>query len=159
MDDAIPDFSKPVAAMDDADIPDFSKPRTRVAFRIDDDVFESPPVLPAMVLLAYAKKFQSLGEDATPEQHMDAMTGVLEMVLLPESYGRFSARLSSMEDPIGLDQMQQAIEYIMEKYGMRPTQLPSGLPGGQASPESGTSSQGLLPGEDLISLDSPSASS
>lgn len=157
MSEQTPEFSQQVNGM--ADIPDFSKPRTRVAFRIDDDVFEAPPVLPAMVLLEYTKKFHSLGEDADPTQHMDAMMGVLDLVLLPESYGRFVARLSDKENPIDLAQMQQAIEYVMEAYGMRPTQLPSVSPDGQPSQESGTSSPESSQDGELISLGSPSTSS
>lgn len=157
MSEQIPEFSTQVSI--DLDIPDFSKPRNRVAFRIDDDVFEAPPVLPAMVLLEYTKKFHSLGQDADPAQHMDAMTGVLDLVLLPESYGRFVARLSDKENPIDLAQMQQAIEYVMEAYGMRPTQPASGLPGGQPSQGSGTNSPEPSPDGELISLDSPSISS
>lgn len=157
MSEQTPEFSAQVAM--DTDIPDFSKPRTRVAFRIDDDVFEAPPVLPAMVLLEYTKRFHALGQDADPAQHMDAMTGVLDLVLQPESYGRFIARLSDKENPIDLAQMQQAIEYVMEAYGMRPTQLASGSPGGQPSQASGTSSPELSPEEESISLASPSTSS
>lgn len=138
---------------------DFSRPRTRVAFQIDGDVFEAPPVIPAMVMMQYTKTFSAMGADASADDQMAAMTGVLEMVLYPASYTHFIARLGDRERPIGLDQLQEVLEYLMESYGMRPTQQPSASADGQASPGSGTNSAESQPAVVSISPDSPSTSS
>lgn len=155
----VQDFSAVPAAPPSADIRDFSKPRKRVAFTIDGDVFEAPPVLPAMVLMEYTKTFNAHKDSDDPADQMASMTGVLELILRPASYKLFMARLSDPERPIDLEQLQQVIEFVMEEYGMRPTQLPSGSPDGQASPESGTNSQELSQAEVSISPPTPSTSS
>jgi hypothetical protein len=150
------DFSRPP---EPDELKDFSKPRKRVAFQIDGDVFEAPPVIPAMVLMDYTKSFAARKGDEDVAAQMDSMTGVLEMVLRPASYTLFLQRLGDRERPIGLDQLQEVIEFLMGEYGMRPTKLPAESPDGQPNPASGTNSPETRP--DVVSIlpDSPSTSS
>jgi hypothetical protein len=154
----MPDFSRPDADPD-SDLPDFSKPRKRVAFQIDGDVFDAPPVIPAMVLMNYTKSFSQMQDNADTQAQMDAMTGILEMVLRPQSYALFLQRLGDRERPIGLDQLQEVIEYLMGEYGMRPTVQSSESSDGLPNPESGTNSAETQPVEVSISPDSPLISS
>lgn len=135
------------------EIPDFSKPRKRVAFKIDGDVFDAPPAIPAMILMNYAKRFNANAENTDMEEQLKIMTELLGTVLKPASFERFMARLSDVENPIELDQVQRAIEYLMGAYGMRPTTPPSSSQPGLPSPESGMSSMGDTP--DVVST-SPS---
>lgn len=113
------------------EIPDFSKPRTRVAFKIDNDTFEAPPAMPAMILMDYVKRFNGVdAENMDTEEQLTVMLDLLAVVLKPPSYTRFVERLKDLDEPIELDQIQTAIEYLMGKYGMRPIQQPStSLPG------------------------------
>lgn len=154
----IPDFSAPPPAAPDG-LKDFSRPRKRVAFVIDGDIFEAPPVIPAMVLMDYTKSFAATKDTADPAANMDAMTRLLEMILQPSSYALFVQRLGDRERPIGLDQLQEVIEFLMGEYGMRPTQQPSESSDGLSNPESGTSSPETQPVVVSISPDSPSTSS
>lgn len=147
----------PTSAGDD--LKDFSEPRKRVAFTIDGDVFEAPPVIPAMVLMEYAKKFSSVGEDDDVENHMGAMVSVLQLILRPASYALFMERLSSQEKPISLGQLQNVIEFLMGEYGMRPIQPSSSSPAGSPSPASGTNSTENTQAVVSTSLDSPPLSS
>lgn len=135
------------------EIPDFSKPRKRVAFKIDGDVFDAPPAIPAMILMNYAKRFNANSENTDMEEQLKIMMELLQTVLKPESFARFRDRLSDVENPIELDQVQQTIEYLMGAYGMRPTQQPSSSQPGQPSPESGMSLTGST--QDVVST-SPS---
>lgn len=130
----------------DEDVPDFSKPRKRVAFKIDNDVFEAPPAIPAMILMDYAKRFNGVNtETEDPDAQMKIMTDLLKVILRPASYERFYSRLSDPEEPIELDQIQTSIEYLMGKYGLRPTQPPSNSAPGQESPDAGMSLTGNTP--------------
>jgi hypothetical protein len=153
----LPDFSR-TSGRDD-DLKDFSKPRKRVAFQIDGDVFEAPPVIPAMVLMDYTKSVQDRKDDAGVAEQMASMTGLLEMVLRPASYTLFVQRLADRDRPIGLDQLQEVIEFLMGEYGMRPTKLPAESPDGQLNQASGMNSQETQPDVASISPDSPSTSS
>lgn len=128
------------------ELPDFSKPRTRVAFKIDNDVFEAPPAIPAMVLMDYAKRFNTAdAEKLDPEEQLKIMLDLLSVILKAPSYERFVERLSSKEEPIELDQVQTSIEYLMGKYGMRPTQPPSISSPGPVDQAGGTSLTGNTP--------------
>lgn len=141
-----PRYDPPSAAAYDEDVPDFSKPRKRVAFRIDDDVFEAPPAIPAMVLLDYAKRFNGVNtETEDPDLQMQIMVDLLKFILKPPSFERFVSRLSDVEEPIELDQIQTSIEYLMGKYGLRPTQPPSTSAPGSDNPADGTSLTGNTP--------------
>jgi hypothetical protein len=128
------------------EIPDFSKPRTRVAFKIDNDIFEAPPAIPAMVLMDYAKRFNTAdAEKLDPEEQLKIMMDLLSVILRPVSYDRFIERLSDQNEPIELDQVQTSIEYLMGKYGMRPTQLPSTSSPGPVDQAGGMSLTGSTP--------------
>ena len=62
------------------------------------------------------------------------------MVLLPESNALFQKRLEDLENPIGLEQAGSVIEWLLEHYGMRPTEPSSDSSTGPVSPASGTNS-------------------
>lgn len=138
------------------DIPDFSKPRTRVAFKIDNDIFEAPPAIPAMILMDYAKQFNeaNTADEQDLEKQLKIMTDLLSLMLRPPSYERFIERLSSTDEPIELDQVQSSIEYLMGRYGMRPIQQPSSSPNGPASQADGMSLTGNTP--ETVSISEPS---
>ena len=128
------------------ELPDFSKPRTRVAFKIDNDIFEAPPAIPAMILMDYAKRFNTAeAEKLDPEEQLKIMMDLLSVILKPPSYERFIARLSDQDEPIELDQVQTSIEYLMGKYGMRPTQPPSTSSPGPSNQADGMSLTGNTP--------------
>lgn len=122
---------------------DFSRPRNKIVFTIDGDVFEAAPVMPAQTLMEFAGHFANIGE--APGDNLDAMRGLLEMVLLPDSYLRLSERMRSKSNPIDIVQVSDVISWLLERYGLRPTQPSSSSADGSPSPESGTSSTGTTP--------------
>jgi hypothetical protein len=77
-------------------------------------------------------------------------------VLLPESLDRLLARLSDMQRPIEVDQLPQVIEYLLGRYGMRPTEESSDSSTGSANPDGGTRPEAASPSPALISTASPS---
>lgn len=119
-------------------IPDFSESHERVLFRIDADVFEATRTPPGKVLARFAGRFANV-EGLSPEKQLDVFADALGMVLLPESNGRFQKRLDDLENPISLEQSGRVIEYLLERYGLRPTEPSSTSSDGPSSPVPGTS--------------------
>lgn len=123
----------------DAPVKDFSRQRKRHIFRIDGDVFEAATALPGKVLARFAKRFADI--EALPvDEQLDAFADALSMVLLPESDARFQKRLDDLENPIELDQASDVIQWLLEQYGLRPTEPSSPSSPGLPSLASGTSS-------------------
>ena len=122
------------------DIKDFTRKRDRVLFRIDDDVFEAAPALPAETLSEFAAQFGTVGESESAHERFQVMTSALELVLLPDSYTRFRERLRDRAQPIEIDQLSDCLVWLLEQYGLRPTQPSYSLSDGLPDPASGTSS-------------------
>lgn len=142
-----------------ADIRDFSKKREDISFRIDDDLFHAAKAIPADTLMDFASRFAGMDESASVDKQLEAFRSVLEFVLLPESLARFNARMRDPENPVEIDQVEQVITWLMEQYGLRPTEQPSSSAGGLSLPVPGTTLTASTPGEVLISAASPSTAS
>lgn len=127
-----------------ATIRDFTEKHERLLFRIDDDVFEAARTLPGKTLARFASRFNGI-ETATVDKQLDAFADALSMVLLPDSNSLFQKRLEDLENPIGLEQASDVITWLLEHYGVRPTQPSSDSSSGQPSPEPGTSLTGAAP--------------
>lgn len=120
-------------------VKDFSRKRERLVFRIDDDIFEAATALPGKTLSRFATRFADI--EKTPfDKQLDVFADALGMVLLPESNARFQKRLDDLENPIELEQASDVITWLLERYGLRPTEPSSDSSTGPASPVSGTSS-------------------
>lgn len=138
------------------EIRDFSKKRKDIVFRVDDDVFQAARGVPAEVLLGFATEFAGMDTTATVDQQLKAFRSMLEVVLLPESLERFNARMRDRANPIEIDQVEDVVTWLMEQYGLRPTEAPSSSPDGRSVPEPGTTLTASTPGEVSISAASPS---
>lgn len=136
---------------------DFSKPRANVSFTIDGDLFEAVSVMPAQTLMEFAGSFAKVGE--VPGDSLEAMRGLLEMVLLPDSYLRIAERMRSKSEPIDIGQISELIPWLLEVYGLRPTQRSSSSADGLPAPESGTSSTGTTSGAASTSSPFPQTAS
>ena len=143
-----------------SEIKDFSKKRNRILFRIDDDVFEATPAVPADTMISFAKRFTvSDPTQMTVEQQLNVFTDVLGDVLLPESMDRMRARMGDKANPVDLDQLDSIIQWLFEEYGMRPTPAPSDSSNGDADRAPGTTSTESTPQMVSISAASPSTDS
>ena len=89
-------------------------------FDIDGEVFNCATELPAG-----AAKLLAQMAVATDVQRMLKVSEFLDMVLLPDDAQRFATRLSDPVRPISIATYGAIIEWMLEEYGMRPTQ-PSG---------------------------------
>jgi hypothetical protein len=118
-------------------VKDFSRKREPIRFRIDDDMFEAAPALPAGTLAEFAARFSGL-RDSPGSADVAPLYEALSMVLLPESYERFAARMKDLAAPIDVNQLNDVIVWLMEHYGKRPT-VPSSI----SSPGAADQSPGM----------------
>jgi hypothetical protein len=119
---------------------DFTRKRKRLTFTIDDDTFEAAPVLPADVFAQFVTLYNDRVQVDTMVEQLGMLKQALELALLHESWQRFSARLADKHNPIDDDQLSDVIMWLLEEYGLRPTQPSPSSSDGSASPESGTPS-------------------
>lgn len=129
---------------------DFSKQPRVVEFKISPDIFRGKPFLAAQTMIDFTLKVDQLGEDITAEQGFDTMKEALQLVMMPEHYVKFIARMRSPKatddqgnevdlpvdpnnPPIELPQVNEILEYLMGEYGMRP---PTSAEGSSTSPSS-----------------------
>lgn len=127
---------------------DFSAPSEPVRFKIDADVFEAPTVLPIPVmqeLVGVADKLKNLGEDP---QALNALTEVFDTILTDASAKRFRERVASKEQPIGIQQIIDIMLWLLEVYGLRPTEPSSDSSSGHPDATSGTLSAVGAPSEE-----------
>jgi len=132
---------------------DFSRDRKKIDFVIDGDQFDCVTAIPAKTLMEMTGDFQGMDEE-DPVQSIKAMMVVLQKFLLPRSFELFERRMGDQENPIELPQVNDVIMWLMEQYGMRPTEQSSISVVGLQLPESGISSTGNTP--DVVSTSSPS---
>lgn len=131
----------------------FTRKRVPIQFEIDDDTFDAVSAIPADTLMEMTSEFDAMdGESA--QESITAMLAVLEKFLRPASFKRFRERMGDKENPVEFPQVSEVIFWLLEQYGMRPTQPSSGSADGQLPPDSGTSLTGSTP--DVVSISSPS---
>lgn len=154
---------------------DFSAQPRVVQFTVDGETYRGRPYLPAQTMVDFTLRVEKMGDTATGSDGFATMMESLEMVLMPDSYRKFCDRmkdplagLSSEEAaaitelpyrPIELPQLNQILEWLMEEYGMRPTQPSSNSSAGSPVPGSGTNSTDGTSGAVSISASSPSIGS
>jgi len=130
---------------------DFTRQPKVIEMKIDDDIFRAKPRLPAQTMIDFTLKVESMGDDMDATMGFQTMMDALEMVLIPEHFHRFKDRMKSETNPIDLPQVNEVVEYVMEEYGMRPTQSPSASSTGQPNPVDGISSTASTPDAGSIS--------
>ncbi|MEV4227242.1 hypothetical protein AB0J81_09060 [Streptomyces bobili] len=131
-------------------VKDFSRPHRQLQFRIDDDLFEAARALPGKTLARFAARFSDIDEKTPVDKQLDVFTEALGMVLLPESNACFQKRLDDLEKPIELEQASDVITWLLEEYGLRPTEPSSESSSGLPGPASGTNSTGEQQPQALI---------
>jgi hypothetical protein len=82
--------------------------------------------------------------------------GVFELVLIPASFDQLRARGKDRTNPVEIDQLSDIVLWLLEEYGLRPTQLSSNSSPGPENPASGTNSTDSTPA--AASTSSPSLS-
>jgi hypothetical protein len=151
----------PVPEIDDTvDIRDFTIKQKRLGFRLDDDVFYAYAILGMPLMQEMIQASKSL-KDLEGEEKFDGVVDIFDKLLYPESAVLFKKRLQSLGDN-AVDVKRQLIpilHYLLEAYGVRPTQLSSDSSTGLSSETDGTTSTVGQPNVESIQLNSSLAGS
>ena len=119
---------------------DFSRKRKQLIFTIDDDTFEAAAGLPGDVFAEFVTLYNDRVDASSYKEQREMLKQALSLALFPDSYERFASRLNDKARPIDDDQMSEVVMWLLEEYGMRPTEPSPNSSDGPASPESGTNS-------------------
>lgn len=104
---------------------DFTGDSDPIQFKIRDDVFTARDDIP----LKYFGSLASIGEDLEGGKGDPAskLLALFEKLLEPESYERFAAAVNGQSSTvIGIARIKEIIPWLLEQYGLRPTEAPSG---------------------------------
>lgn len=137
------------------EIKDFSRERKAIQFRVDTDVFHAAPAIPAEIMLEFATRYEDASSIKGVDKQYDALSGVLELVLLEDSYQLIRRRMRDRSRPIDLAQLNDIVVWLMEQYGMRPTRAPRESSPGRRNRASGMNSKATAPDEESTSELSP----
>jgi len=129
-----------VVEMKDFSLPGGLEPKK---FKVDNDVFLLSPQIPIGLLGEVAKLSglvsAALSSTDDAEQAVASIRDVFGLFMFPESLDRFTDRLRSRTEPIGLPQIQNILPWLLEAYALRPTAQPSGSSNGSAPEGDSTS--------------------
>lgn len=131
--------------MTSARFKDFSKKREPVEFKIDNDLFTAPSVLPIPTMQELAETADAIKTETNNSQLFKKVTGIFDAVLTDASASRFRERVASKEEPIDIEQLIDIMLWLLEEYGLRPTQPSSDSSPGAPSETSGTLSTAGVP--------------
>jgi hypothetical protein len=123
----------------DDGIKDFSVPRKPIKFKIDGDLFDAYVALPALTLIRFSTLVSEVDND-DEESARKQLTGALQLVLKPDAYPRFVARMENYDNPIDITQVNAVIPWLLEQYGLRPTTPSENSSDGQVNQVNGMNS-------------------
>lgn len=114
------------------EIKDFSFSLEPKRFKINDDVFEAAPALP-LGLASQLSKFK----DIAAEGASDKLLEFFDEILFDQSAERFRERANSKTEPLPMTLLMPIINWLLEEYGLRPTQ-PSEISSSTSESEDGS---------------------
>lgn len=152
---------------DENGVVDFTIRREPIRFKIDDDVFSAPPIIGGFTLKRLVGRYEEFTKIDLAKVDEKGFTealramGAIFNALMPGPSGRLfaerllldpeaeasDAEVEGREPRLPIDLQRQAVpamNYLLERYGMRPTQQSSPLP---ASSVTGDSTDGAQPEE------------
>lgn len=130
---------------------DFTGNTEPIRFQIRDEVFTAFDQIP----MKHVGRLSELGDGLAggTGDLASKMLAVFAALLEPESYARFEAGVNGESTTvIGVGHVQQIVPWLLEQYGLRPTEASSGS--GDTSSESGANSTDGAQPEESISLNS-----
>lgn len=127
---------------DAVNIKDFTLKRKRILFKLDDDVFEARSKISLALMqdmMRVGKSMESIEKDGKFERIVE----VFNNLLVPASAERFAQRVTTNNDAEAVDAREELIPilfWLLEQYGLRPTQPSSDSSTGSPSESDGTTS-------------------
>lgn len=125
---------------------DFTLSEEPVTFKIGPDIFTCVPEVPLDVLMDMAELATGL-TGTTRKEQMDRVYAFFEGVMEEDSFTTFRTRMQrGAKLPIGMTHFRDIMTWLMEVYGLRPTQPSSPSPDGSDDSEA-SSTAGASPTE------------
>lgn len=120
---------------------DFSKKRTPVNFILDNGTAEGErfECYPALALPSL-QEITTIAEAMTAENATESFAEFFRVVLQPESADRMENKLKDRMNPLDPEQANDVMSWLMEVYGLRPTQPSSDSSDGSPTGDAGTPS-------------------
>lgn len=108
---------------DEVEIKDFTLKEKRIKFKIDDDIFEATRVLGLPLMQDLVKVTKGMSNMSESGDY-SSIPAIFNELLLPGSAERFNQRLMAKgDDAIDVrSQLMPVLHYLLEKFGLRPTQ-------------------------------------
>lgn len=107
---------------------DFSLPPEGPSFEIAPDVFRCYPEIPLDVMMGVADALTDKGEESRGIKRFLQVLDLLAGIMEPMDYDKFIARTKKgtaerpNPNPIGIRHMMKILPWVLEVYGLRPTQ-------------------------------------
>lgn len=120
---------------------DFSKKRQPIYFILDGETEEGDrfDCYPALALPSL-QEISLIAGNMTQETITQSFTEFFAVVLQPESAVRMEAKLKDRQNPLEVEQANDIMSWLMEVYGLRPSQPSSGSSDGSPTGDAGTPS-------------------
>jgi hypothetical protein len=137
-------------------IQDFTPDQKHVEFRIGQDVFHGVQDVPALMMMRYAAKIETIDENNIDEDDVELISDLMRLLLVPESANLLLRRMEDQTNPISIETYMTILPWLLEQYGMRPTEPSSGSADGSPPPDDGQKS--TESSVEAVSTSSPSPS-
>lgn len=118
---------------------DFTSQLSTVRFKVGDYIFDALPVIPLGAIEELATLSEGI-KSGSNTSRLEQIVKFFEIVLTDESAAKFRLMAQDRKSPLGLKQIKDIMEWIMEVYGLRPTQAPSDSLDGSDGEETSTPS-------------------
>lgn len=133
---------------DEVQFKSFSRARPKIEFDAgpDEERFEAYPVMPPTMLqemLTVVKRVRTVGTDKDENrvaQSFDMMRDFFELTLVDESYTRFVKKMGDKNTGVQIDECMEIFQWLVERYGLRPSASSTSSSAGSPSGVDGTSS-------------------
>jgi hypothetical protein len=131
----------------------FSKPRPPIKFAAgpDEEVFECYPVMPPARLqelmnLIKQVRTTDTSDDSRLESSLKMLSDFFEQVLRDEYIDKFKKKLSDRVNGIQIDEGMDIFQWLIERYGLRPsTSSASSSAGSPSGVDGNSSTDGVSP--------------
>jgi hypothetical protein len=115
---------------------DFSKKRAPLFFELDGERFNCAPAVPVASLQEIAR----MSSTVTAANASDMLKEFFGVVMDADTKERIAVRMMDKVNPLDLDVAIDIMNWLLEEYGMRPTQPSSGTSNGSPTDGGGTDS-------------------
>lgn len=140
---------------DEVQFKSFSKARPKIEFDAgpDEERFEAYPVMPPTMLqelLAVIRQVRTVGgvDEEKAVKTFTMLSDFFKLVLVDESYSRFQNKMSDRISGVQIDECTEIFQWLVERYGLRPSESSTSSSAGSPSGVDGTSSTAGAPLEE-----------